>query len=83
MLTAPPPGFRPLAEYCRENRIRRDVAAKAANAGRVEQAVKVHPPGAPHPVWFIPVSCHWKPYPKGYYPRPPKPQEDPFEGVRM
>lgn len=69
MMTTPPADHRPLAHYCREHGIRRDVAAKAAARGNVEGAVKIEVPGAPHPVWFVPASCTWKPYPRGYYPR--------------
>lgn len=72
MNNLPPDNHQPLAAYCRQHGIRRDVAAKAAARGYVTGAVKVWVPGAPHPVWFVPDTCTWRPFPKGFYPRKTK-----------
>jgi len=61
VLMEPPAGYRLLADYAREIGCHPDVAKRAAQGGRVADAVRVQPPGAPVPVWWVPESATWRP----------------------
>jgi len=65
ILTTPPDGYVPLAQWARERGYRQDTAARAAKRGDVPGAVLVHVPGTPMPTYWVPPDCQWAPAPRG------------------
>lgn len=59
VLTTPPENYRPLADYARSVRSEPDTARRAARRGKIPGAVRVHLPGTPEPVWWVPADCTW------------------------
>lgn len=57
----PPDGYRPLAEHARSIGCKPDTARRAAQQGNIPGAVRVHVPGTPQPVWYVPANCPWRP----------------------
>lgn len=59
------PGYVPLADYCRDQGLSVGYAQQAAARGRIPGAILMHPVGAPAPIWMVPVTCTWRPGPRG------------------
>lgn len=61
----PPEGYIPLSDHARSIGANVNTANQAARQGRITDAVRVHIPGTPRAVWYVPENCSWKPLPVG------------------